>query len=73
MLDRIWAAFFFVAFVAAAFRSLVLGHSGVWAEMVSSTFDMSKTAFEISLGLTGVMCLWLGIMRIGETVGLNGL
>jgi len=69
VLDRIWAAFFFVAFVAAAFRSLVLGHSGVWAEMVTSTFDMSKTAFEISLGLTGVMCLWLGIMKIGERGG----
>ena len=69
MLDRIWTGFFLVAFVAAVFQSLVLGHTGVWAEMVGSTFDMSKTAFEIALGLTGVMCLWLGIMKIGERGG----
>ena len=69
MLDRIWTGFFLVAFVAAVFQSLVLGQTGVWAEMVGATFDMSKTAFEIALGLTGVMCLWLGIMKIGERGG----
>jgi len=69
VLDRIWTGFFLVAFVAAVFQSLVLGHTGVWAEMVGATFDMSKTAFEIALGLTGVMCLWLGIMKIGERGG----
>ena len=69
MLDRIWTGFFLVAFVAAVFQSLVLGETGVWAEMVGATFDLSKTAFEIALGLTGVMCLWLGLMRIGEKAG----
>jgi spore maturation protein SpmA len=69
MLDRIWTGFFLVAFVAAVFQSLVLGNPGVWAEMVAATFDLSKTAFEIALGLTGVMCLWLGIMKIGERGG----
>lgn len=69
MLDRIWTGFFFVAFVAAVFQSVVLGHTSVWAEMVAATFDLSKTAFEIALGLTGVMCLWLGIMKIGERGG----
>ncbi|MCG6925601.1 MAG: spore maturation protein [Acidobacteria bacterium] len=69
MLDRIWTAFFLVAFVAAVFQSLVLGQTGVWADMVTATFDLSKTAFEIALGLTGVMCLWLGIMKIGERGG----
>jgi spore maturation protein SpmA len=69
VLDRIWTAFFLVAFVAAVFQSLVLGNTGVWAEMVSATFDLSKAAFEIALGLTGVMCLWLGIMKIGERGG----
>ena len=69
MLNFIWAGFFFVAFVAGLFRWLVLGESGVWAAMVGSSFDMAKTGFEISLGLTGVMCLWLGIMRIGERGG----
>jgi spore maturation protein SpmA len=67
--DRIWTGFFLVAFVAAAFQSLVLGQTGVWADMVAAAFDLSKTAFEIALGLTGVMCLWLGIMKIGERGG----
>ena len=69
MLNWIWAGLFFVAFLAALFRWLVLGEPGVWAAMVGSSFDMAKTGFEISLGLTGVMCLWLGIMRIGEKGG----
>jgi spore maturation protein SpmA len=69
MLDRIWTGFFLVAFVAAVFQSLVLGNPGVWADMVAATFDLSKTAFEIALGLTGVMCLWLGLMKIGERGG----
>lgn len=69
MLNWIWAGFFFVAFLAGLFRWLVLGEPGVWAAMVGSSFDMAKTGFEISLGLTGVMCLWLGIMKIGEKGG----
>ena len=69
MLNWIWAGFFFVAFLAGLFRWLVLGEPGVWAAMVASTFDMAKTGFEVSLGLTGVMCLWLGIMRLGEKGG----
>jgi spore maturation protein SpmA len=73
MLNWIWAGFFFVAFLAGLFRWLVLGEAGVWAAMVASTFDMAKTGFEISLGLTGVMCLWLGIMRVGERGGAVAL
>jgi len=69
MLNWIWAGFFLVAFLAGLFRWLVLGEPGVWAAMVASTFDMAKTGFEVSLGLTGVMCLWLGIMRLGEKGG----
>lgn len=69
MLNWIWAGFFLVAFVAGLFRWLVLGEPGVWAAMVGSSFDMAKTGFEVSLGLTGVMCLWLGIMRVGEKGG----
>ena len=68
MLNRIWTFFFIGAFVAAVGRHLA-GNAGVWADMVGSTFDMAKTGFEIALGLTGVMCLWLGIMRIGERGG----
>ena len=73
MLNWIWAGFFVVAFLAGLFRWLVLGEPGVWAAMVGSTFDMAKTGFEISLGLTGVMCLWLGIMRVGEKGGAVAL
>jgi len=69
MLNRIWAGFFFCAFVVALVQSLFLGRPEVWQQMVGATFDMARTAFEIALGLTGVMCLWLGIMRIGERGG----
>ena len=68
-LDVIFAAFFVVAFVAALVQSLVLGDTEVWARLVGATFDMAKTGFEIALGLTGVMCLWLGIMKLGEKGG----
>jgi len=69
VLDRIWAAFFFVGFVAALVQSLFLGHPGVWADMVGALFELAKTGFEIALGLTGAMCLWLGFMKIGERGG----
>jgi spore maturation protein SpmA len=69
VLNKIWSAFFFVAFAAALGRWLWLGESEVWQEIVQATFDMAATGFEIALGLTGVMCLWLGIMRIGERGG----
>jgi len=69
MLNWIWGGFFLVAFVVAAVRAIAYGATGVWAEMVQATFDLSKTGFEIALGLTGVMCLWLGIMKLGERGG----
>jgi spore maturation protein SpmA len=69
MLNKIWGGFFFVAFAVAVVRSAAFGESAVWAEMVSATFDMAKTGFEIALGLTGVMCLWLGVMKLGEQGG----
>ena len=68
MLNRIWTFFFVGAFVAALGRTFA-GQTGVWADIVGASFDMAKTGFEIALGLTGVMCLWLGIMRIGEKGG----
>jgi len=69
MLNRIWGGFFFIAFAVAAVRALGFGATGGWAEMVAATFDLAKTGFEIALGLTGVMCLWLGIMKLGEQGG----
>ena len=69
-LNYIWIGFFVVAFIVALVRMLFLGDTGIFSAMVSSTFDMAKTGFEISLGLTGVMTLWLGLMRIGEKGGM---
>lgn len=68
VLNYLWVFFFLVSFVVALFK-LLSGDVQVFTEMVHSTFDMSKTAFEISLGLTGVMTLWLGLMKIGEAGG----
>ena len=70
VLNYIWIAFFIVAFVVAAVRLLFYGDMEVFPAMMNSTFDSSKTAFEISLGLTGVLSLWLGIMKIGERGGV---
>ncbi len=69
MLNAIWIGFFFTAFAAALFQLLVNGQLDIFTMLVKAAFDNAKTAFEISLGLTGVMCLWLGVMRIGEKAG----
>lgn len=70
VLNYIWIAFFVIAFVIAAVKLLFTGDFDVFPAMMNSTFDSSKTAFEISLGLTGVLSLWLGIMKIGEKGGM---
>ncbi len=74
MLNAIWVGFFLTAFAAALFQFLVNGQQDIFTVLVKAGFDNAKTAFEIALGLTGVMCLWLGVMRIGEKAGfLEGL
>ncbi len=70
VLNYIWIAFFLVAFAVGAVRLVFFGDTDVFPEMMSSTFSSARTAFEISLGLTGVLALWLGIMRIGERGGV---
>ena len=70
VLNYIWIAFFVVAFIVALIRLVFFGDFDVFPAMMDSTFASSKTAFEISLGLTGVLSLWLGIMKIGERGGL---
>ena len=70
VLNYIWIAFFICAFVVATARLIFWGDMSVFPEIINSTFDSSKTAFEISLGLTGVLALWMGIMRIGEQGGV---
>lgn len=73
VLNYIWITFFLIAFVIATFRLVFLGDTAVFPEIINSTFSSSKTAFEISLGLTGVLSLWLGIMKIGEKGGVISL
>ena len=68
-LNYIWIGFFLIAFVFGII-SLLMGDTTIFQKMVDSTFDSSKTAFETSLGLTGVLALWLGIMKIGEKAGV---
>ena len=70
VLNYIWIGFFVIAFIIALIKVIVLGDTGIFTAIMNSTFDSSKTAFEISLGLTGVLALWLGIMKIGENSGL---
>ena len=70
VLNYIWIAFFLVAFVIAAVKLVFWGDFDVFPAMMDSTFSSSKTAFEISLGLTGVLSLWLGVMKVGEKGGV---
>jgi spore maturation protein SpmA len=70
VLNYIWITFFIVAFVIAVVKLVFWGDLEVFPAMMDSTFSSSKTAFEISLGLTGVLSLWLGIMKIGEKGGV---
>ena len=70
VLNYIWVSFFIVAFVIATIKLMFMGDFEVFPALMDSTFSSSKTAFEISLGLTGVLSLWLGIMKIGEKGGV---
>lgn len=70
VLNYIWVAFFVVAFIVALGKLLFMGDTEIFTALVNSTFDSSKNAFEISLGLTGILALWLGIMKIGEQSGM---
>ena len=73
VLNYIWVCFFLAAFVIALLRLLLMGDYSVFPAMIDATFSSSKTAFEISLGLTGVLALWLGIMKVGEKGGVVAL
>lgn len=70
VLNYIWISFFFIAFAVALIKSIFMGDVNVWSEIMNSSFSSAKTAFEISLGLTGVLSLWLGLMKIGERGGI---
>lgn len=69
-LNYIWIGFFLIGFVVASYKAIFLGQADMFSTMLTNLFDSSKTGFEISIGLTGVMSLWLGIMKVGERAGL---
>ena len=69
VLNVIWLVFFFGAFIACIVQWLAFGDTGIFNKAILGAFDMSKTAFEIALGLTGILSLWLGILKIGEKAG----
>ena len=71
-LNYIWLAFFLIALVVGLSKLIFLGDTTVFTTMVSATFDSAKTGFEISIGLTGVLTLWLGLMKVGEKGGAIG-
>ena len=70
VLNYIWIAFFLIAFVVAVGRLLLGGDTEVFTEIINASFASAKTGFEISIGLTGILSLWLGIMKIGERGGV---
>ncbi len=70
VLNYIWIAFFLLAFIFALGQLIFTGNTQVFSDMVNETFSSAKTAFEISLGLTGVLTLWMGLMKIGEKGGM---
>ena len=73
VLNYIWIGFFVIAFLVALARLIFMGDTEVFTTIMQSTFDMAKLGFELSLGLTGVMTLWLGIMKVGEKGGAIGV
>lgn len=73
VLNYIWIAFFLIAFIVALIRLIFFGDTEVFPAIIESTFDSAKTGFTISLGLTGVLTLWMGLMRVGERGGVVAL
>jgi spore maturation protein SpmA/spore maturation protein SpmB len=70
ILNYIWVSFFLIAFVVALIKMVVFNDTTIFPKMLQATFDLAKTGFEISIGLAGVMSLWLGLMKIGEKGGM---
>ena len=71
MLNFIWAGFFIVAFISACFQSIFMEQVDIWNNLVAATFSSAKSAFSICLNLTGVLCLWLGLLKIAQDSGLT--
>jgi spore maturation protein SpmA len=73
VLNYIWVAFFLIALIVGLVRLIFFGDTAVFTNMVNSTFEMAKSGFEIALGLTGVLTMWLGLMKVGEQGGAVGV
>ena len=69
-LNYVWIAFFIVGFIVGIFKAILLGQTGLLSDMLNAVFDAAKNGFEISIGLAGIMSLWLGVMKIGERAGV---
>ena len=70
VLNYIWIAFFILAFIVAIGKTIFGGDMEVWSQIMTASFSSASTAFEISIGLTGVLALWMGLMKIGEKAGV---
>ncbi len=70
MLTHLWFAFFAVSFISACYQWLINGQSEVFSALIQSTFDMAGLSVEISIGLIGVLALWLGFFKIAERAGM---
>ena len=70
VLNYIWIAFFLISFVVALVKLVIVGDTEVFTNIINASFASAKSGFEISLGLTGILSLWLGIMKIGEKGGV---
>jgi spore maturation protein SpmA len=70
LLSRVWAGFFLLAFVAALYQWLVLGHGDIFTTIVNATFEMAKLSVQIAIGLIGVLALWMGFFQLAEKAGL---
>jgi len=73
MLNFIWCGFFIIAFIVAGWRSLIEGEINVWTALINAVFADAKSAFHISLNLTGILCFWIGLLKIAENSGLAAL
>ena len=70
VLNYIWVAFFFITFAVALVDTMVNGNLSIWSDIMNAAFNSSAQAFEISIGLTGILSLWMGLMKIGERGGI---
>lgn len=73
MLNIIWSSFFIIGFISALYQALVLGNVEIWTEIVNQLFSTATNAFQLSLNLTGMLCLWLGLLKIAEKSGLTDI